>query len=267
MKKGIYILVECPSGSGKSSRAMDIFKLLKEKGIPAIFNSQPTKKNPFGFVIRELIERRNSSDELLFLFEKKIDELWRILKDRLHSTDDLTLVERFIGSLGVVPDLLRGNRSNEISERVRQSIFCADGLFDLIETILPALERGECVVQDRERTSSLTYGSAHGVPFLENLKIHQLIIGEFYRKPDIFFYIDTSAETCVEHLAKSGKVLDIYEKKESLVKTIDEYGAMLSYFNENPEIGYTNIFCINGEQDEKKVFNDMIDVLKFFNVI
>jgi len=99
MKKGIYILVEGPSGSGKSSQAKNIFNFLLQKKIPSLLNSQPTKKNPFGLVVRELIERRNSSEELLLSFEKKIDELWRILKDRLHSVEDLILVERFIGNL------------------------------------------------------------------------------------------------------------------------------------------------------------------------
>jgi thymidylate kinase len=229
MKKGIYILVEGLSGSGKSSRAMDIFKLLKEKGIPAIFNSQPTKKNPFGLVIRELIEGRKPSRELLIAYEEKVEKLGQILLNRSYSLEDQELIDQFIQYLGVVPDLVRADQICEISEWARQNIFCADGFFDLVETILPALEKGECVVQDRERTSSLAYGAAHGVPFEENLKIHQLVIGEFYRKPDVFLYIDASPEICIEHLIKSGKLLDVYEKKESLEKIIDEYEMMIVF--------------------------------------
>jgi len=69
----------------------------------------------------------------------------------------------------------------------------------------------------------------------------------------------------VKHL--QGSVLDIYEKEESLERIIDQYEMIVSFFKENPEIGYGNIFCINGEQKEKEVLKDVLDVLKFFDVI
>ncbi|TSC52260.1 MAG: hypothetical protein LiPW41_471 [Parcubacteria group bacterium LiPW_41] len=44
MKTGIYISIEGPNGSGKSTLAKRIFQFIKSSGMPAVLNTQPTKK-------------------------------------------------------------------------------------------------------------------------------------------------------------------------------------------------------------------------------
>ena len=77
MRKGMYISIEGPNGSGKSTLAKKIFHLFRATGIPVTLNTQPTKKNfqeisdfvshtnPFGTIIREIIERRTPDEKMI----------------------------------------------------------------------------------------------------------------------------------------------------------------------------------------------------------
>jgi len=221
MKTGIYVSIEGPNGSGKSTLAKRIFQFIKSSGMPAVLNTQPTKKsqsevgdfeskgNPIGVVIRELIERRTPNDEMLGNYLVKLKELKKIC---MSHAKDSAAVSQFISTLYNVHSFIVEGRT--LDEKMMQALYCADGLFDFKETVIPAIEAGVSNIKDRERFTSFAHGDANGFDFLENLGIHQIVLDKYYIKPDIMFYLDVSVDTCVERLKSSGKVLDIYEESD-----------------------------------------------------
>lgn len=278
MKRGIYSCFEGPNGSGKSTQVKKFFHHLKTSNLSAILNTQPTKKsasesvgdfqgtgtNPFGVIIRELIESRMPSDEMIGKYLLKLKELKKIiLSDNFQakSEKDKVIRAEFISRLYGVHDFMI--QGVALDEKAMQALYCADGFFDFKETVIPTVENGVFVVQDRERFTSFAHGNAGGFPFLENLYIHQAVLGDFYIKPDVLFYIDTPASVCVEHLAKSGKVLDIYEKEDSIGRIIQSYKEAISFFKTHPEVGYKHIYVVDGEQSEDAVFEEIV---MFWNV-
>ncbi|RJQ24022.1 hypothetical protein C4565_10325 [Candidatus Parcubacteria bacterium] len=271
MKKAIYISIEGPNGSGKSTLAKKIFQYIKDSGMPAVLNTQPTKKsqsevgdfeskgNPIGVVIRELIERRMPTDEMIRNYLVKLKELKKICLLNVIGSDkeeDTIISSQFITTLYNAHSLIIEGKS--LDEKTMQALYCADGLFDFKETVIPAIKAGVSDVKDRERFTSFAHGDANGFSFEENLKIHQIVLGDFYIKPDIMFYLDVPVPVCVERLSKSGKVLDIYEEAETIGRIIQSYKKAIEFFKMYPEVGYKNIHCINGEQNEDLVFKDAL---------
>lgn len=271
MKRGIYISVEGPNGSGKSTLAKRIFQFIKSSGMPAVLNTQPTKKsqsevgdfeskgNPIGVVIRELIERRTPSDELLGNYLVKLKELKKIcLLNAIGSNkeEDTIVSSQFITTLYNAHSLIVEGKS--LDEKTMQALYCADGLFDFKETVIPAIEAGVSNVKDRERLTSYAHGEARGFDFFENLKTHLVVLGKFYIKPDVTFYLDVPVDVCVERLKSSGKVLDIYEEMDTIEKIIRGYMRAIAFFNMHPEVGYRNIHLINGVQNEDLVFENAL---------
>lgn len=274
MKKTIYISIEGPNGSGKSTLAKLLQKSIEDMGMQAILNTQPTKKsawrevlggfegksNAIGIVIRELIDNKVPTDEMLGNYIAKVKELKKILFSRMET--NTAVLNDFISTLyNAHSAIIDGQKMNE---RTMQSLYCADGFFDFKETVIPAIKNGICVIQDRERFTSFAHGDASDFPFLENLKIHQVILGNFYIKPDIMFYLDVPVPVCVERLSKSGKVLDIYEEAETIGRIIQSYKKAIEFFKIHPEVGYKNIHCINGKQSEELVFADALTYLQNF---
>lgn len=70
----------------------------------------------------------------------------------------------------------------------------------LVETIWPALERGDWVVSDRFADSTLAYqGYGRGLPQEALKALHRLIAGDF--KPDLSFILDLPVETGLSRAA------------------------------------------------------------------
>jgi len=266
--KGIYISIEGPNGSGKSTLAKRIFQFIKSSGMPAVLNTQPTKKsqsevgdfeskgNPIGVVIRELIERRIPTDEMLGNYLVKLKELKKICLLNDCSGDNSLISGQFITTLYNAHSLIVEGYS--LDEKTMQALYCADGLFDFKETVIPAIEAGVSNVKDRERLTSYAHGEARGFDFFENLKTHLVVLGKFYIKPDVTFYLDVPVDVCVERLKSSGKVLDIYEEMDTIEKIIRGYMRAIAFFNMHQEVGYRNIHLINGVQNEDLVFENAL---------
>lgn len=273
MKKGIYVLFEGANGSGKSTQAKRLFEHIKNSGLPVILNTQPTKKsasevsdgfsktsaNAFGIVIRELIEGRCPDEDLMYEYSLKFKELREITMNESLREEDVEILGDFFDALSSAYDMITSGKKIKLNERILQALYCADGLFDFKETVIPAIENGISVIQDRDRISSFVHGDASGnFPFLENLKIHQIVLGNYYIKPDVTFFFDASVETCVKRLSSSGKVLDIYETEETLKKIIESYKKVFDFFKEYPDVGYKNIYTINAAEDRNAIFEKVL---------
>ena len=74
----------------------------------------------------------------------------------------------------------------------------------LVETVWPALDRGDWVICDRFADSTLAYqGYGRGLPREALASLHSLIAGNF--KPDLTFILDLSVEI---GLSRAGKRAD-----------------------------------------------------------
>jgi dTMP kinase len=70
-----------------------------------------------------------------------------------------------------------------------------------VETVWPALDRGDWVVCDRFADSTLAYqGYARGVPLKALAALHSLIAGDF--KPDLTFILDLPVDIGLSRAAK-----------------------------------------------------------------
>ncbi len=105
-----------------------------------------------------------------------------------------------------------------------QLLFSADRADHLKHEIEPQLENGLWVVSERYFYSTFTYGNElnlrnDGINYDSILRQ----INSAFRTPDLAFYLDLSAEECLERIEKRGKEKELYEKKEFLERVIEVY--------------------------------------------
>lgn len=133
-----------------------------------------------------------------------------------------------------------------------QLLFSSDRKQHLTDIIIPKIDEGFDVITDRYRGSTLAYGHRMGEEIYHVLKI----INDLYLKPDLEFYIKVSAKTAMERIAKRGKPEELFEKKQSLEKSLLGYEQ---YYKD-----YSRIFVLNGEKSVDDVFSDMKESVDMF---
>lgn len=104
------------------------------------------------------------------------------------------------------------------TELVRQTLFTADR-FDHYykeDGVKSKLNNGINVVSDRSYFSGLAYGGEVGRDVFNGLKKHVIV-------PDIIFFLDIDHETAFERISAARDKLEIYETKECLKKTRQNY--------------------------------------------
>lgn len=270
--KGKFILVEGISGSGKTTLAKRLTEYLKERGVDALLNSEPTKKNSFGRVVRTIIEGNEVSQDALVelkadiaflsvMIETSSRRIARISKKRRED------VIQFCKKLECV--WMKLDNGKELTELERQVLFIADRVIDVRTVILPALTEGKWVVQDRYDLSNFAYGGAHGVSFDELYDWHVATLGNEYLVPDITFLIAVSPRIAVNRLIKSGKPLDLHESLESLQKVRVQYAAAIEM--QKAMCARTgrclNLSSLDGSKSVDKVLEVMKSALIFSNLL
>ena len=82
--RGIFIVLEGTTSSGKTTHAQQLCELLTAKGIKVILNDEPTKKSMWGKLIRMVVEFPNNS-----LTEPERQQLF--VMDRAHDLENTIL--------------------------------------------------------------------------------------------------------------------------------------------------------------------------------
>jgi len=262
--QGKWIDFEGIGGSGKTTQAKRLVSFLERHKQSAIFNAEPTQRYIFGRIVREIIEQGQVSEKLL-------SELGKYSSNFLKAAaDDLAERKIFYRRLAhVIGKILN---QQKLSELDRQILFLADGLCDLLGTVLPNLERGIWVIQDRYRLSTDAYGASKGLSIdsLEKWQLRSLGSKFYYgRKPDVVVFVEISPELALKRLQQSGKVLDQYETLRNLKKVDKNYRLAIAYLNTIEKGKYIHgcqpIILVNGEKSENKVFEEICRKLsKFF---
>ncbi len=144
-----------------------------------------------------------------------------------------------------------------------QYLYTAERIANHRDIVYPALEAGNVVITHRCLWSNLPYGMldrdlpdydsndgrvidvAHGLLSL----YHQFIV------PDITFYLRIDAATAMRRLLGMGKQMEIYEKKEKLMKIAKGYEWEVVQFPEE-------FIIIDGEKPEDAVFEQIRSVVE-----
>ena len=136
------------------------------------------------------------------------------------------------------------------SEKIAE-LYIKDRLVHINEVILPNLEKGNIVVTDRYKLSTLAYQTAQGIEMSDLISKHN-----GFPVPDFVFIIDVSPETASKRMKKEdNRIEQKFESNLEFIKTIRE-----NYLASINELDGENIFLINGEQSPDKVHQDIVEI-------
>lgn len=258
VKPGKFILIEGISGSGKSTLARSLVQYLKARHKRVILDSEPTQ-NVIGRGIRKLIDGTSFSHGEALEFQ----EFLNIMANASRGHEDPSAPElkayadRFREAMrGICVKLAEGKKFTELEF---QLLYIADRYLDLESTILPALERGTWVVLDRYDISTYAYGSSRGLHMEELRGYHLAVLGDYYKTPDITIFVRVPALLAAERLEKSEKIIDRFEKLESLKVIATEYKHAL-YLSE--ETSLAHVYQIDGSRPQLEVFKWALNALQ-----
>lgn len=129
-----------------------------------------------------------------------------------------------------------------------QTFYIEDRMNNYRDNIIPALQNGKHVLQDRGIASSLCYGSDGPEEFYDFMGMHKRIFSAGlvpFFWPDAIVIVDVPAEVAVERGRKAGKTLDVFENPEKLARVRTNYLAFANM--------YPNCFIVDGTQEEIEV--------------
>jgi len=260
-KTGCFWVFEGVSGSGKTSLLERTMLFFKNSGVLVISNEEPTVHNSFGKIIREIIERRTPPKTLIKEVENYFDRFTEEMNRLLNSNNaDTSVIKSFCAK--VLASIEKIKKGEKLLSRELQMFYVVDRYFDLHDFILPYMEKGYWVFNDRFLLSTFAYGGAYGVNIEEVYNWHLNILGHLMFLPNITFFIKVSGEIASERLFGSGKIIDIWEKKGKLQSLIDHYNSSISFIKNKATDDISNSFhFINGELDKEGVFQEVKNIL------
>ncbi|HNW96423.1 MAG TPA: hypothetical protein PLQ44_01655 [Candidatus Paceibacterota bacterium] len=224
---GKFILIEGLNGAGKTTQAKLLVQWLKSVGVTAKFNHEPTKER-FGYLIRKIVDQEQPYPSFVCDLRDGIKKL--LQKDSLAQRQKYPgrpLKQSFLLILKRALEKLINQV--ELTEEERQVIFVADRFYDVVLNIIPKLESGTWIVQDRYDVSNYIHSMASGLSFDVLHKWHNFCMGKFYLIPDLVIYYWAPMDVAMRRNNQSGKIIDIYEKKIEFLKSIER--AALELFH------------------------------------
>ena len=116
--------------------------------------------------------------------------------------------------------------------------------------ILSHIERGEIVVSDRYKFSSLAYQSI-GFDFQ---RVDEL--NSAFPYPEVVIFIDTPLQSCIDRIDSRGQAKEIYEKLDYQGQVLANYERIFS----NLPSG-CRLLRIDGSQTRERIFSDIVQGL------
>jgi dTMP kinase len=136
-------------------------------------------------------------------------------------------------------------KAEEITE-----LFLEDRKKHLSELIVPSLEKGNIVILDRYKYSTMAFQSAQGIDLDQLIQMHKDML-----VPDITFIIDTPAKTAIERQEKNSK-----REKDHKVegKIYFQERVRNIYLNLKKYLPNEKIIIIDGTKSPENVFKDIL---------
>lgn len=151
------------------------------------------------------------------------------------------------GPIGQKIRKLAATDREAISPEEEFDLFHEDRRIHVNEVVLPALERGEVVIQDRSYFSTVAYQGERGLDRTELFEKSLKIAPE----PDILLIVDLPAEEALIRIRESrGMETDEFEKLESLQ-------AIRRVFNALP-----GAFRLDARENPNNVFSAALKIIK-----
>lgn len=194
------------------------------------------------FIVFEGIDGTGKSTQIQLLSE--------YLNDK--GISNVTLKEPTDGFFG---KQARALSKIKIEKEKELELFLSDRKENIKQNIIPSIEKGISVIQDRYFYSTIAYQGASGIDinFLVKKNLEFVII------PDIVFILNISVEEAIRRITNlRGDELDNFEKKEKLI-------IVKSIFD---QMNFPEIVRINAERNISEVFNTIKnEVEKLFNQV
>jgi len=141
-----------------------------------------------------------------------------------------------------------------------QYLFSADRVQNHLETVIPALEKGNIVISHRTFWSIIPYAIFDIDPKVykdtaQFLLVANSVLSMYHQFiiPDYTFYLDVTVEEAMRRLRKrKNKQKEFYEKKEKLQKHLIGYQWLLKTFPKEFTI-------INGREEPTLVTNEILE--------
>ena len=135
----------------------------------------------------------------------------------------------------------------KISPKELQGLFAEDRKEHLKNLIIPALKDNKIVISDRYFFTSFSYSRTLNLPYQWLKEINN----EFLL-PDLVFFLDVKAETCLERIKNRGEGEELFEKKEFLEQSYQNFKKTFEEFRNQ-----CKIYFIDGEKSIEKVFTEV----------
>ena len=202
------------------------------------------KPYPGKFIVFEGIDGagKTTQADLLFGFLQRDEQQARLGHHGVHITQEPTT--NLIG--GIIRSQLTHDWKS--GPECLQLLFAADRMYHLGKEVLPSLEQGITVIDDRYLYSSIAYGTAAGCQeqWLAQINANAL-------QPDIVFLLDVPAQVCIQRILAERHGIALFEKEKILEEVQANYLGLAKT--------YPNFCIINGDQTKEKVQSDIQAIL------
>ena len=209
MKKGIFISIEGPDGSGKSTQIENIRRFFKEKDIEIVFTREPGG-TPIGERIRSIILDKNCSEmdymtEALLYAAARAQDVAQVIKPALEA-GKIVVCDRFVDS-----SIAYQGYGRNLGQSVQTiNNYAIDGCIPDLTFLMkidPSIgkKRIREDVQDRLEAEKVSF----------HQKVYSGYIELEKKYPDRIFGIDASRSI-------SEIKADIYKKLEEVLKSVAE---------------------------------------------
>ncbi len=197
-------------------------------------------KNPYPgkFIVIEGIDGAGSSTQA-----DSVVGYFRELGKKFHLTKEPT--NSLIGGL------IRGQLTNDwkSSPECLQLLFAADRAHHLEKEVIPLLIKGVSVVSDRYFFSTMAFGAME----IKN-QDWLLMLNKPFVLPDLTFLLEVSPEVAIKRIRQNRFSIELFEKKEKLKKTWQNYKKLAKKFK--------NVYIIDGEKPIQEISYEIINKVK-----
>jgi dTMP kinase len=236
--KGFFVIIDGLDGSGKSLIVNGIAEHLKAQG----------KKV---FELKEYWKTSSSLPEPEELFDYDVI----ISAEPTYS---------FIGR-AIREEIIRHNERN-YSVLATATAFSLDRLILYKRIIIPLLERGKTIIQDRSVTTSIVYQPIQAEPLslkkVLNLEGNSLALEH---RPDLLIIADIKAEVCIERLGKRDDKKDnaIFENLGFQKKAYKRFRS--KWFRKLFEERGSKVVYLDADKSKQEVVDGAIRLLESFS--